>query len=233
MKKACMILVFALAFSIALVSAQSNFIEFNQEKSDLFINQTINQSHYEAYEKGALEQTKEGYYFVRGLKFNETIKELSIFLNLDGGVSAKTSGIFPKPSRIYSNGERITLVWEYSNLAPGQDIALFVTLRENRTQSKPYWLYLLLVLILAAIAVILAYFLRRTTKELYLLDEEKRIISILKSARREGVWQKQIWLKTGYSKAKLSRLIRNLEARGMIKKIPFGNTNKIVLKARL
>jgi len=43
------------------------------------------------------------------------------------------------------------------------------------------------------------------------------------------MWQKQLQLKTGFSKAKLSRVIRNLESRSLVKKIPFGNANKIRL----
>jgi uncharacterized membrane protein len=44
------------------------------------------------------------------------------------------------------------------------------------------------------------------------------------------LWQKQIQNSTGFSKAKVSRLVRNLESRGLVKKIPFGNTNKIRLR---
>jgi len=64
----------------------------------------------------------------------------------------------------------------------------------------------------------------------YLLDTEKKIIEELKKADRNELWQKQIQNSTGFSKAKLSRLIRNLESRNLIVKIPFGNTNKIKLK---
>ena len=63
----------------------------------------------------------------------------------------------------------------------------------------------------------------------YLLDTEKKVIEELKKADKNELWQKQIQIATGFSKAKLSRLIRNIEARGLIKKIPMGNTNKIKL----
>ena len=64
----------------------------------------------------------------------------------------------------------------------------------------------------------------------YLLDTEKNIIEELKKADRNELWQRQIQSSTGFSKAKVSRLIRKLESRGLITKIPFGNTNKIRLK---
>jgi uncharacterized membrane protein len=64
----------------------------------------------------------------------------------------------------------------------------------------------------------------------YLLDTEKKIIEELKKADRNELWQKQLQSFTGFSKAKISRLIRNLESRGLVSRIPFGNTNKIRLK---
>ncbi|HOW36636.1 MAG TPA: hypothetical protein PLK34_00060 [Candidatus Pacearchaeota archaeon] len=64
----------------------------------------------------------------------------------------------------------------------------------------------------------------------YLLDAEKKVIEALKQAERNELWQKQIQNLTGFSKAKVSRLINNLEQRNLIRKINFGNTNKIRLK---
>ena len=64
----------------------------------------------------------------------------------------------------------------------------------------------------------------------HLLDTEKKIIEELKKVDRNELWQRQLQASTGFSKAKISRLIRNLEARGLVTKIPFGNTNKIRLK---
>jgi len=65
--------------------------------------------------------------------------------------------------------------------------------------------------------------------ERHLLDEERKILEELRKADRNEMWQRQLQLNLGLSKAKASRLIRNLESRHLIKKIPFGNTNKIVL----
>ena len=62
--------------------------------------------------------------------------------------------------------------------------------------------------------------------EMHLLESEEAVMKAVKSG---AVWQKHIQLKTGFSKAKLSRTLRNLEARRLIKRIPIGNTNKIRL----
>jgi len=65
--------------------------------------------------------------------------------------------------------------------------------------------------------------------EKHLIESEKKVIEELKKADRNEMWQKQIQTSTGFSKAKLSRVIRNLEARKLVRKIPMGNTNKISL----
>ena len=61
-----------------------------------------------------------------------------------------------------------------------------------------------------------------------LFEEERAIIEIL--LEKGELWQKQLVLQTGISKVKLSRKLRNLEAKGLIEKVPYGNTNKIRLK---
>ena len=66
--------------------------------------------------------------------------------------------------------------------------------------------------------------------EEHLIESEKAVIAELKNADKKELWQKQLQLKTEFSKAKLSRVIRNLEARNIIQKTPYGNTNKIKLK---
>lgn len=71
---------------------------------------------------------------------------------------------------------------------------------------------------------------QETEKYEYLLDTEKKVIEALKQAERNELWQKQIQNLTGFSKAKVSRLINNLEQRNLVRKINFGNTNKIRLK---
>ncbi len=62
------------------------------------------------------------------------------------------------------------------------------------------------------------------------IENEQKVVNLLSSAPNNELWQKQILLETGFSKAKLSRVIRNLEQRGVLVKEIYGNTNKIALK---
>ncbi|MBI2666575.1 hypothetical protein HYX13_03110 [Candidatus Woesearchaeota archaeon] len=63
-----------------------------------------------------------------------------------------------------------------------------------------------------------------------LFEEERAIMESLLDADHHELWQKQLSLKTGISAVKLSRKLRNLEAKGLIEKIPYGNTNKVRIK---
>lgn len=66
--------------------------------------------------------------------------------------------------------------------------------------------------------------------EISLYEEEKIIVNALNESNNKEMWQKELLQKTGLTKVKLSRRLRALEERGMIEKIPYGNTNKIRLK---
>jgi uncharacterized membrane protein len=61
-----------------------------------------------------------------------------------------------------------------------------------------------------------------------LIDKEQQVVDFLK--QNGEVWQKQIQQATSFSKAKVSRILRNLEERGVVTKTIYGNTNKISLK---
>lgn len=63
-----------------------------------------------------------------------------------------------------------------------------------------------------------------------LFEEEKAIVEALLKAKDNELWQKALVFETGISKVKLSRKLRALEHKGIVEKIPFGNTNKIRLK---
>jgi len=59
--------------------------------------------------------------------------------------------------------------------------------------------------------------------------EEEKIISLLLQ-NQNAMEQNKLVAYTGINKVKMSRIIGNLESRGVIKKTNLGNTNLIVLK---
>ena len=62
-----------------------------------------------------------------------------------------------------------------------------------------------------------------------LIEDEKRIAEYLLNKKDNESWTKEIMKDLGISKVKLSRKLRSLEQKEIIKKIPYGNENKIKL----
>ena len=140
--------------------------------------------------------------------------------------------ISPKPKEVYSDGQRIILYWEQE----GQELPISAVAR--KVIGPPLgWIASTLIAAIAAAGVATWVVLnqRRKPKPVQkktiipaLIDNEQKIVNFLKETGE--VWQKQIHHETGFSKAKVSRILRNLEERGVITKTIYGNTNKIALK---
>lgn len=64
---------------------------------------------------------------------------------------------------------------------------------------------------------------------IYLTAEEKNIINELEKANG-NLTQKALTEATGYSRVKIHRLIKNLESKKILKKLPLGQTNQITLE---
>ncbi len=64
--------------------------------------------------------------------------------------------------------------------------------------------------------------------DIFLLPEEKSILNEMKKANGE-ITQKDLVNKTGLTKVKIHRMLNKLENKGIIKRIPYGMTKKIVI----
>ncbi len=174
-------------------------------------------------------------------KFDEELPfralEHSFVLKLPiGSVIPEGSDFFltPKPDQIVSDGRRIMIVWKASN-------ASSISVSAVTEQIPANFVPILLVVLLAAFAgafiswrFLSARKKKKVKKQKKLVpafvENEKIIVDLLKKALNSELWQKQLLKDSGFSKAKLSRLVRNLEQRGVVAKTVYGNTNKISLK---
>ncbi len=142
--------------------------------------------------------------------------------------------ISPAPTDVYSDGQRIIILWEHQ----GQELAISVIAR--KVVGPPIgWIASTGASLVLAAAVTIWFLLRERkkpkTKQVRkktvvptLIDNEQKVVEFLK--QNGEIWQKQIQHATGFSKAKVSRIVRNLEERGVVTKTIYGNTNKIALK---
>jgi uncharacterized membrane protein len=242
MKK--LLLIFIPILLLSVVSASDYYIEFNQVKDDLVIEERIDDLKISKYVSDeVLEKSQEGYYFVQKIVFEDSYDNVRIRLNLDIGFILDRDTIFPDNYEIESDGQTISLVWEIENVKKDSVFAVFVSIVDITSQYE----ILIIILIIIVLGGGYFYLKRKQPKtkkksktsskedkqkiiESHLLESEMKIISELKKAKRRELWQKELEKKTEFSKAKLSRVIHNLEERNLITKTPFGNTNKIKLR---
>ncbi len=156
--------------------------------------------------------------------------------------------IIPKTSDVRTDGRRIIITWTEGNFMNSDAVMVIY----NSPRAGRLWL--IPVGAAAGGLAVLTYYLKRRRLPAFvqkagkqavqaakpelavaaeltrnLLEEEKKIVELLIGSE-EGLWQKQIEIKSGISKVRLSRKLRSLEQKGLIEKIPYGNANKIRLK---
>lgn len=137
--------------------------------------------------------------------------------------------ISPDPDNIWSDGQRIIITWNARELTRFSSTAIIQPLENN--------IWLLVILSMGALAIIgtvgvILGVRKKQPQEIVpsFIEAEQQVVNLLKDAPHHELWQKQIQQSCNFSKAKLSRVIRNLESRGVIVKEPHGNTNKVILK---
>jgi uncharacterized membrane protein len=74
-------------------------------------------------------------------------------------------------------------------------------------------------------------FAKKSTRDLFLQPEEKSLVDELEKAGG-ALTQTELTKRTGLSRVKIHRVVRNLESKGLIIKQPFGMTNKIVFREK-
>jgi uncharacterized membrane protein len=187
--------------------------------------------------------------FLMNMKLNYDVDDLKIKLILPEGASLKksikqgdlTSGsIFPKPTQATTDGRSVVFYWNKLNLEQGDEISIFTQIDPKKTN-----LGLILALVFAGIIVLglVIYIIKRKPKhiikkeiiekeynvEKHLKEDEEQIITILKN--KEGSCEQgTLRVITGFSKASLSRLLSELEARNVIHKEKRGKKNLVFLK---
>ncbi|MCL7474472.1 MAG: hypothetical protein M8352_00325 [ANME-2 cluster archaeon] len=143
--------------------------------------------------------------------------------------------IHPEPGSIYSDGQRIILLWEQRNVDSAFEISVMMEPTSASGSAIPLLIGTLSLLILFG-AGYRNYYKKGgredsavTVSYPALVEHEKVVVDLLEKADGNVMWQKQIQVESGFSKVKVSRVLQSLEKRGVIRKEAWGNTNKIHL----
>ena len=185
-----------------------------------------------------------GRFFVGGVKvpFNTTRLRINVKLSPDFVLEVpvkkgdfESASIYPVPKRIESDGQSLIFVWEFNNTKSGFSLPIIMILKK-RMSSFVYLSLLGLSLVLVILAVIVYSRRKPVIKKVivrkidkitkHLKEDEEQILNILKQ-RGGSCEQGTLTVITGMSKSNLSRILKELEERRLIKKVKKGKKNII------
>jgi hypothetical protein len=184
--------------------------------------------------------------FLMNMRLDFDADNLVVKLVLPEGASLKkpikegdiTSGsIYPKPDKATTDGKSLIFYWIKQDMKEGEEISIFTQIKPE----KPYFgiiIGLIVLIVLAGGGLYYALSRKPKTKvvvkkkdmyEKHLKEEEEQIVNVLKQ-RNGQCEQGTLRIVTGMSKATLSRLLSELEARKIVKKEKRGKKNIVFLK---
>jgi len=181
----------------------------------------------------------EKYYLSADLSLGKEISSLFASFKLDEGllISKKDDSpqIFPPNATILSDGRRVIVNWNLQNLEKDKTIK-FEIFYETIEKAKFPVLQIALA-ILFAVAIITSIFYRRMKRARQLIfsvldEQERKILNMISKA--EQINQRKIVEAMNLSKAKVSRIVKKLAERGLIKVERRGRTNILrIVKKRI
>jgi len=137
---------------------------------------------------------------------------ISITLPMHFALSDKEPSSIPKPNEITSDGQQITLSWNFID-PESADLSIFYS-----GPSSFLNIMVGFIIILIVISVVLFYYFSKKTKkqiEETLSSEELKIVDQVKQGVKT---QKEIAKNLEFSKSKMSKVLRKLEEKGLIEK---------------
>lgn len=146
--------------------------------------------------------------------------------------------VYPAPSAVRSDGNAVIIDWQRTGMATGEELALYVKYR----QSRESWLLVIIAIGILLICALGVLALRRsrtpqaaipanptTDMRKHLKEDEEQVVNILEN--REGSCEQgTLRVITGFSKAKLSVLLSELEQRKIVHREKRGKKNLVFLK---
>jgi uncharacterized membrane protein len=210
----------------SLISCEMNL---TQEKRTLNLNFETNDF---------VKKIDEKYYLSADLSLGKEISSLFASFKLDEGllISKKDDSpqIFPANATILSDGRRVIVNWNFQNIEKDRTIKFEIF---YETIEKTKFPLLFLVLIFSAIAIVSSIFYKRIKKARKLIfsvldEQERKILDMI--SKSEQINQKKIVQTMNLSKAKVSRIVKKLAERGLIKVERRGRTNILrIVKKRI
>jgi uncharacterized membrane protein len=131
-----------------------------------------------------------------------------------------------------SDGRRIFVEWIYDKPQLGYTSDYTVVYEQVKTIDFNIFLFIISAIVIAFLIFLIFFFRRSHVHNILpvLTDNERKVMEIL--IRDKKADQRVIVKETDFSKAKTSRIIQDLEKRGLVEKRAKGRTNIITLKTQ-
>jgi len=132
-------------------------------------------------------------------------------------------------------GRRSTASWVFRNKDAGDIIPIriyYEGLLTTSIESFIYrWLFVFVLIFIVVIFFVYRSMSRKSELILSVLNEAERIVvGIIKKQGKDKVDQRKIVAQSGFSKAKVSRIVQSLESRGVVSVKRVGRKNRISLR---
>lgn len=189
------------------------------------------------------------------LRIKVSLPEKAVLDRPMGNGPVSGSAVYPQPKRLETDGQVITVVWVFNDVKKDDELALYV----KYNKPARYWIPVILIVLGIMVALAAVSYLtyrsngKRKAKakieitevkaavpagsnkegsdniDRHLKEDEQQIINVirLKEGRCE---QGTLRIATGFSKAKISGLLKELETRKIIHKEKRGKKNLVFLK---
>lgn len=187
--------------------------------------------------KDFVRRIEDKFYFDADLSLGKDVSSLSVSVKLPEGfwlVGEEVKGrlSFPENATILSDGRRHIITWKFVDVGKEESLRFQVLYeRVSPYTEHPKWFFYVGIFVAVFVAVfIFTYFkfLRKQEKIiLSVLDEfERKVMDAINQAGGTTT-QKKVVQATNLSKAKVSRVVKNLVERGLIEVERLGRTNKL------
>lgn len=158
------------------------------------------------------------------LQLEAPVLNVSLLLPAGAVLAAVDPAVSPRPASMETDGRVLTLRWQ----AQGE-LGLIV-LYEEPAGILPWVVSAFVLFALATLAGVMLWRRKRPSQGVLLATlgtDEQAILSLV---RKGIVNQKHLCRESGFSKSKMSKVVRKLEEKGVLTKEPFFKTNKLALQ---
>lgn len=150
--------------------------------------------------------------------------KVSVTAYLPKGFGIYREAVSPEGYGTLTDGERIYIGWEFER---PEEIAVSFKFYSTHTDYHPAMIAAVAVIAVFAIAYLVMHYRRRVKREFMrgFSEDERKVLARLREEKI--VMQKKLEKEFGFSRAKMTRVVKSLESKGLVEKERVGRSNRL------